>query len=531
MEKNQRPYLDAANVKYTETETLLLVHESQRASIARLRLYGNKVNWIYDTYPFPSRRFKPFNHQRVMVDLTIAGVLAGGRMFNLSGMATGKTAGVVWALHALFKTRMISSVLILTTKSTVNDPWVNTCMDIMPAVPLAVLSGTKARKLKALEGSIAQVFIANHHTANTLKIELAKRCFDLVVIDEATVIKTASSVIHKSTKMICERAKGVIQLTGTPTANNLLDAHGQLLMGRVPGVPTAVSKFKMEYGFPVGPFNHVWFGDARERIQKLMFPSVAFKKEECIDLPPQIYLYRDVGMSDEQERAYNDLVKEYVYEHKTAKAVHVVTAVNALALMTKLLQVACGVVIGRDDESDKDAYVIVHPEEKLEELYRAIDQTERKVLIFAPYKAVIANLSTHLSKRYGEQSVALITGDTVQKERDMLVAKFQTRDDPLKILIAHPQVLAMGVTLTEADVTVWFGNTMRTELYIQGCERINRPGQTADKTIQLHILCSDIERQLYERQKDKIAGQEVMLEAFRKITHQHGLAIEILGRD
>lgn len=527
-DKDQLAFIGLKNLR--QSGDWLLIPATDHPAYAALRLQQYALPWAFDTYPFPGK-FTPYAHQKSMFDLGVAGILAGRRLLNFSEMATGKTAGTVWALDALMRMGYINRVLVLTTKSTVSDPWVNTWFDIAPSHSVAGLTGSKTKRQKQIASGNNRVLVANHHAANTLKAELCGWKPDVVVIDEATVIKTATALIHKNTAAICDVAKAVIPLTGTPTANTLLDAHGLMKITKVPGAPSSLTKFKQTFGFPTGPFSMQFFHDAQARIMDMMHPSVTFCKRECIDLPPQVDIFRNVGMSKEQEHAYNDLINDYVHEVKAAgsNTVHTVTAMNAISLMTKLLQVSCGVTIGKDD-ADQPIELVTHPADKMDELYRAIDQTANKVLIFAPYKAVIRQLTTALEKKYGKGSAVSVTGATNMTDRAHIVATFEDKASPLRIIVAHPQVLALGVTLVAADLTVWFGAIMRTELYLQGRERTSRPGQTAEKTTQLHILCSDIERQLYNKQREKISGQEIMLEHFRALTRQYGLAVTINGR-
>lgn len=524
------PMLKELGVNTIQNNGWLYVAKNDLASYAKLRLAQIRVGWVFDSYPYPGS-VTPYAHQKVMFDLLVSGLLGGRRLFNLSEMATGKTYATVWALHAMLRRGLISKVLILSTKSTLYDPWLNTWFNVAPSTPMAVLDGSKPKRQKLIASGVHSVLVANHHAVNSLRQELKAWNPDVVVIDEATIIKTATAVIHKSALAVTDNAKGVVLLTGTPTANSLLDSHGLLMMGRVPGVPTSVASFKQRYGFPTGPYSFEWFQDAQSKILGLMYPSVAFRKNECIDLPPQIDVFRDVGMSDQQRHAYNDLVGEFVHEAKRDKDVFVVTALNALALMTKLLQVASGVVKGTTADGLAAADVVCAPSEKLEELERAIESTDRKVLVFASYKAVIFDLCDRLAKRYGEDAVAAVTGEDDAMARGKYIAAFQDKANPLRIIVAHPQVLALGVTMTAADITVWYSPTIRTEFYLQGRERISRPGQEAEKTTQLHILCSEVERDLYARQRDKVASQDILLTAFQRIAKAHGVSVVISGRD
>ena len=80
--------------------------------------------------------------------------------------------------------------------------------------------------------------------------------------------------------------------------------------------------------------------------------------------------------------------------------------------------------------------------------------------------------------------------------------------------MAHPQCLAHGLTLTEADTIVWYSPTMSNEIYEQANARINRPGQK-HKTLIVHIVGTPIERVTYARLAQRQRMQNCLLDLFK----------------
>ena len=498
---------------------------------AKLRLAGFNVPWIVEKYPFPGP-YQPYQHQRASFHSMMAALLGASRFFNLSGLGSGKTLVTSWAIDALLSMGFIKTVIIFCTKSIIHLPWANTLFSVMPQRLITVIDQqTKPKKITALE-SAASVVVVNHHGASVLDAELAARTFDMVIIDEATVIKTVKSAIHKDIFAVASRAKYVVQMTATPTANNPLDAHGQLRMAQIPSVPNSVTGFKSLVSFPTGTaFGIEFLPDAEQTIHKLMWPNVCFVTSDCIDLPPEIRIFREVGMTREQEKAYKTLIKDFVVEisqQRKPNEILRINAVNALALMAKLLQISCGVVWG-EDENGKRTEIYLPNDTKEQDLLRLIESSESKVVVFAPYVPALQYLLTFLRKKYGDNAVELIIGKTPSSKRSEIISTFQDPTSELKILVAHPITVGHGVTLTAASLLVWYGCIMRTEIYLQGCGRLNRPGQEATRVVMAHLIASAREMEVYESQHKKISNQRLLLDMFNAVTKAENIPVALAG--
>ena len=106
-------------------------------------------------------------------------------------------------------------------------------------------------------------------------------------------------------------------------------------------------------------------------------------------------------------------------------------------------------------------------------------------------------LAEILRKKYGENSVATYYGDTPQSERQNIITRFQDPDNELKYFISNPQTGGRGITLTEANVIIYYSNSYDLELRIQSEDRIHRIGQNdkctyidlvSENTVDEHIL-------------------------------------------
>ena len=144
-------------------------------------------------------------------------------------------------------------------------------------------------------------------------------------------------------------------------------------------------------------------------------------------------------------------------------------------------------------------------------LLEIIEQANKKVLIFANFKWMIAALDMVISEYY---TTGVITGDTSKKDRDEIFMSFRKSRDP-HVIIAHAGTMAHGLTLVEADTIVWYGPTMSAELYEQANARIRRPGQDAHTNV-VHLSSTPVERRAFTRLKHKQKLQGMLLAMFEE---------------
>ena len=144
-------------------------------------------------------------------------------------------------------------------------------------------------------------------------------------------------------------------------------------------------------------------------------------------------------------------------------------------------------------------------------LKEIIEESEGKVLVFVPLTGALEHVAAELSKDW---EVATVHGGTPKAKRDETFQFFQKTKSP-HVIVANPQTMAHGLTLTAATTIVWYGPTNSNDIYMQANARVRRPGQTK-KTVIAHIIGSDVERRAVERLKNRQSMQNILLEMFRE---------------
>lgn len=453
----------------------------------------------------------PFAHQKTTAALLSMSL----RGYVMSGLGSGKTRAALFAYDYLKSIGEAKALLVIAPLSTLTATWEAEIWKVFPHLSSIALHGTKPQRLKALKEK-HDVYIVNHDGAYVIREELQaqiiKGNIDVVLIDELAAYRNAKTRRWKTATMLVSKVKWAWGMSGLPTPNSPTDAWAQAKLLTPKNVPKYFGAFRSEVMQQLTQFMWIPKKGAMDIVHKALQPAVRFATEDCIDLPPTTFINRDVVMGKEQAAAYSEMLNTFVAEIRGNK----VSAVNAGVKLSKLLQISGGFAYadGKPMQLDDTS--------RLAELYRIIDETESKVLVFAPFKYLVDRLHQQLSARGNrggpvvEGCVAKCYGDTPKKERDKIFNLFQNSTNP-NIIVAHPASLSHGITLTAADTIIWYSPITSYETYTQANARIVRSGQDKHTNI-VHIQAGKVEEQVYNRLRRKEKAQNVLLDMFRAQT-------------
>jgi SNF2 family DNA or RNA helicase len=144
-------------------------------------------------------------------------------------------------------------------------------------------------------------------------------------------------------------------------------------------------------------------------------------------------------------------------------------------------------------------------------LEEILDETDRKVIIFALFRSSIDTIQTHLTKKNIPNEC--IHGGVAANKRADIIHRFQHEKEP-RVLVMQPQATAHGITLTAADTVVFFGPLMSVEQYIQCIARADRKGQNSDKVTVIHIQGSPIEKKMFKALEGKVSDNLLLTQMF-----------------
>jgi SNF2 family DNA or RNA helicase len=243
--------------------------------------------------------------------------------------------------------------------------------------------------------------------------------------------------------------------------------------------------FRAQLMYKDGVFRWLPKPGSEERAVACMTPSVRFRLDEVAELPPQLHEYYEAALSNEQLIVYESMRKTAIALFGENK----IDALNAGAVLSKLLQIATGYVYTRTGK-----IITFQNAPRLQLTLDLIDSALRKVIIFVPFKSAISALSIVMQKNKIDHCI--VTGDVSMSQRNIFFTQFQ--DTPkFKVLLAHPVCMAHSLTLTRATTTIWFGPTTSLEIFKQANARTYRLGQDM-KTLVAMIGGTTVEKRIYQ---------------------------------
>ena len=491
--------------KLLKNHIVAVPHRPEEMKVLSNLGFDGIPNPLRTNYEFPKAggRYDPFAAQVETADF----LSMNNRCFVLNSMGTGKTVSSLWAYDYMLSRKQVNKVLIICPLSTMERTWADEVFKTFPHLDATVIYGTRQRRLKLLNQD-SHIYIINIDGIKTIKEALAKRDdIDLVIVDEVAMFRNASTARWKELNEILNKQsqRRVWALTGMPTPNSPLDAWAQVkvVTPNNPQLPKYFGKARDVLMRQLTQFKWVPRDNANDTIKEWMQPAIRFSLDDCTDLPEQIHISRDAQMSEEQKKAYVEMLSSLKTEYEGGELL----AVNEAVKANKLVQIACGVAYGKEGET-----IVLPSADRINVLKEIIEESEGKVIVFVPLTGVLEELAFELGQQW---EVATIHGGTPKTQRDDIFHDFQTKKTP-HVLIANPATMSHGLTLTAATTIIWYAPVHSNDIYEQACARVRRPGQKKT-TVIAHIAASEVERRIYQRLKTKQKMQGLLLDMMKEV--------------
>lgn len=444
----------------------------------------------FDELPMVEGHYPMMAHQRK----TAAFMTLFPRAYILSEPRTGKTGATIIALDYLQRINAITGgVLIITTLTTIHGVWKENILSTIPHTKVQVVHGKN--RIKSLEKT-ADFYITNYDSIRMSEKDFTKAIkegrINAIVIDEITHVGNSASKRHKAIYNLCNMCglKYVWGLTGSP-ADNPEMVFGMCRTINPERLPCTTKDAWINLTtYQSGPKSYIRTvaRGASEIIHNVMQPAIRFAKKDILDLPSVTTQTRTCALSANQTAMRNELKTEAIALLESGERI---TAVNGGVLMNKLMQVALGVV--RDD--NKEPIVLAH-KERTQAILEAIEETNRKVVIFCGYTAGIRILIDEISN--AGYTCDMVDGSVTGNKRAQILHNFQYMKDP-HVLVCHPTTTAMGVELSAADTMIFNGVPLTGAfVYAQSIERLSSAKQTADNINIIHIVSTEEEKKAIE---------------------------------
>jgi SNF2 family DNA or RNA helicase len=414
-------------------------------------------------------------------------------------MGLGKTIQTLALIQRDWHSGKRRPVLLICPTSVVNN-WSKESARYTPDLPVMVHHGIERTKGENFKTKAAkQAIVISSYALLNRDFETFKEVdWAGVVLDEAQNIKNPETKQAKAARAV--EADYRIALTGTPVENNVGDLWS-IMEFLNPGFLGSQREFKETFFIPIQAGRDP---EAVEKLKRLTGPFVLrrLKTDKTIiaDLPEKMEMKVFCTLTREQASLYEAVVKEAVRGLDETEGIQRKGIV--LATLSKLKQVCNhpAQFLGDNSPIPGRSGKLARLTEMVEEMMEVGD----RALIFSQFAKMGEILKKHLQETFGRE-VLFLHGEVSRKQRDWMVERFQSNDDPPPLFILSLKAGGTGLNLTRANHVIHFDRWWNPAVENQATDRAFRIGQTKNVEVHKFICAGTLEDkidEMIERKKE-----------------------------
>lgn len=214
-------------------------------------------------------------------------------------------------------------VLIIAPKKVAEGTWSKEAgkWDHLQRLRISLVCGSRQQRLRAL-ATPADVYVINRDNVAWL-VDYFKNAwpFDMVVLDESSSFKNWQSKRFKALKLVRSRINRLVELTGTPSSNGLIDLWAQIyLLDGGERLGKTIGQYRERFFDPdkrnrTTIFSYAPKDGSMEYIQKAIGDiCISMKSEDYLEMPERIYDDVPVVLDASATKAYKQLERELLLE-------------------------------------------------------------------------------------------------------------------------------------------------------------------------------------------------------------------------
>lgn len=430
------------------------------------------MNTLSET-PLIKYRTRPWDHQIVGTKM----IMANESTVLMWDMGTGKTKSVIDAMCNLECT----PVLIVCPKSVI-DVWItqidkHKCNDMQVVALSATTNKEKADQLITqmnMARSVDKQFVAIVNYESVWRPFLAKAILDrtwgMVVLDECHKIKSYRSKASQFMLRVRRNIHKRVGLSGTLMPHGPVDIFAQYRFFDPELFGWSLTRFRSRYCIMGGYQGKEILGyrNMDELHDKIFSIAHRVKKEDVLDLPEATHQFRSVELSDNGQKAYDQMQNRLIVEIKSGE----VKASNGLVKLLRLQQITSGFLSHEDvcETIDTSKY------DELLNIFEDIGKRE-SIVVFAQFRADLIAIKQATEKSLRQYFELSGSVNELGSWKDADVGA---------ILGTQIQAGSLGVDMTRARYAVYYSTGLNRGNYEQSLARLHRPGQKHNVTY-LHI--------------------------------------------
>ncbi|MDL2273436.1 DEAD/DEAH box helicase [Oscillospiraceae bacterium OttesenSCG-928-G22] len=446
--------------------------------------------------------YQPYPYQQYCTDRIVTDPALG----LFLDMGLGKTVITLSAINELRYNRWaVQRALIVAPKKVAEGTWSKEASkwDHLQHLRVSLVCGSQQKRLRALS-TPADVYVINRDNVQWL-VDYFKNAwpFDMVVLDESSSFKNSQSKRFKALKLVRSRINRLVELTGTPSSNGLMDLWAQIyLLDSGERLGKTLGQYRERFFDPdkrsrTQIYSYAPKEGSMEYIQRAIGDiCISMKAEDYLSLPDRMYDEVPVVLDGPAAKAYKQLEREMLLEMDEG----MITAASAGVLTGKLLQLCNGAVYDGERQA-----LDIH-KCKIEAFMEVLEQLNgQHALVFYNFQ----HDRDRLLKALEPLGLRVRVYQTPQDEDDW-------NNGEIDVLLAHPASCAYGLNLQNGGHhIIWFGLTWSLEQYEQANKRLHRQGQQHPVVIHLLVVQGGMDEDVSLALQRKADTQGALMDALK----------------
>lgn len=363
------------------------------------------------------------------------------------------------------------------------ENWESELYKFFPTSSLSTFNIHGQHKVKDSSSLDSGLYLTTYQTLQKRQKNICSIDWDIVVLDEAQIIKTPGNLITNAAKAL--KSSFALAMTGTPVENTYVDLWC-IMDFCAPGALRSAKEFAREYNLPV-KHKDTDIEELGRKLRNTIGPYIKrrIKKDVLKDLPHKKEMYERCDMPKEQLNRY--LLEANDRNNKADD----LKPGDVLRTLLVLREICDHPFLPERQIESIDTNELIRTSAKLQatiKILNSIQEREEKVILFSNNKGTQRLLAKVLREKYGLKQVSIINGDTPahkkaessgKASRQQVITKFENTPG-FNAIVMSPLAAGVGLNITKANHVIHYTRHWNPARESQATDRVYRIGQDKD---------------------------------------------------